>query len=135
MIIHNGITFPHAFHHAPAFGAFDRPTSIKTWYGVRGAKIFAGRSTTRELTVRATLTRYLTQSAFWDIRTVLDNYKEVGLAGPLAIDRLVLPYCVFEGWYPEGEGGGEPFWSPTSDSLGSHGWTQFGVLKWIQIAR
>ncbi len=135
MIVHNGITLPIAFHHTPAFGAFDRPESIKTWYGVRGAKMYFGRSTVREITVRATITRFTSQAEFWNRRVLLDQYKEAGLAGRLVIDTLDVPYAVFQGWYPEGENGGEPFWSPTSDSGGVHGWTQFGSLRWIQIAK
>ncbi|MFO0979689.1 MAG: hypothetical protein U0996_25040 [Planctomycetaceae bacterium] len=127
MIYLNGIALPFAMHGLPVFGAFQRPESVKVWYGVRGAKIFAGRSTTREVKIRVAFTGYATEADFWESRRYFDTLREEGIAGVLVVDACVLPYCVLEEFKPEER--------PFRDGSGFHGWTQFGEISLRQIAR
>lgn len=131
-IIHNDKVFPHAFHENPVYGSYDRPVKIQTWHGVLGARTILGRSKTREIVLRATLTYYASEMAFNAARRDIETWLDSGLSGALLIGDTIFPQCLFMGWFPEGEREGQHFYSPTSDAGGTHGWTQRGVLRWTE---
>jgi hypothetical protein len=132
-INHNGIIFPHRYHENPRYGSFARPTSIATWHGVMGAQIRLGRSKTREITLNATLSYFATEIEFNNARRNLETYLDQGLRGPLQIGATSFPTCVFLGWEPGGQRDGEAWYSPQIDQVGLQGWTQTGVLRWVEI--
>lgn len=126
MITHNSIVFPNTIHENPVFGSFESPITVQTWLGVRGAKVRTYPAQTREITLDATLTGFSTEANFLTGRGLLDQYRDQGLAGTLVIDAITLTLCTFLGWTPRG--------IHFLDGSGVNGWTQFGQLKWLQIA-
>ena len=126
MITHNGTVFPHPFHENPLYGPFQSPVSVQTWLGVRGAKVRTYSAQTREITIEATLTGFATEANYNAARVLLEQYKNAGLNGTLIIDATGFTLCTFLGWEPRG--------IHFLDGSGVNGWTQFGQLKWLQIA-
>jgi hypothetical protein len=132
MIVQNGYVFPHRRHENPVYGPFERPYNVQSWWGVRGAKTYVGRSQTREISLRATLTNFPVESVFNSIRRDLETALDAGLSGPLTINSTTFPQCLFLGWFPEGDRDGQAWYSPLVDSNGIQGWTQRGVLRWLE---
>lgn len=132
MIIHNGFVFPHRRYEEPVYSSFERPFNVQTWWGVRGAKTYVGRSQTREISLRATLTNFPAKAAFNAARRSIETALDQGLSGQLTIGDTVFPQCLFLGWFPEGDRDGQAWYSPVIDNVGIQGWTQRGVLRWLE---
>ena len=126
MIVMNDYVFPFVIHGNPFYSHFERPLSVATWHGVIGAQIRAGRAKTREITIDVTLSDINTELLYNNIRRSLELKLDQGLYGELIVDATRFPKTLFMGYAPDAP----HFW----DGSGVHGWTQFGKLKFLNIA-
>ena len=124
VIVLNTFTFPVAVHGTPLWSNWQRPTAIKTWYGVKGALTLVGANTVRECIVDGTMTNYPTYTNMENANETMLAALDAALKGTLNIDGIQYPRCLFLGW--------EPSAPAFYDGSGQHGWTQFVRLKWQQ---
>ena len=124
MIAWNNINFLVKNHGAPFCGPWNRPISLKTWFGVTGSLAVLGKVTHREITVEATLSGFRLNGQLEDAVEQMATLLNRGGNGLLVIDGVRYPKCTFMGW----EASAPPFYCGT----GVNFWTQFGKLSWLQ---
>ncbi len=105
-------------------GAWQRPRSVRSWFGVIGSLNILGRVTHREISVGATLSGFDTNLNLEAAVVIMKNAMDLGLNGDLVIDGVPYPMCLFLGW--------EPLDKPFYCGTGINKWTQFGRLSWHQ---
>jgi hypothetical protein len=126
VIVHAEFVFPIANHEAPMCGAWQRPRSVRQWFGVIGTLNILGRLSHREISVGVTLSGFNTNGDLEAAVQLMANALDLGLTGTLVIDGVQYAKCVFLGWEPQDK----PFYCGT----GVNKWTQFGRLTWHQSA-
>lgn len=124
MIVHRNIEFGVANHGAPFCGPWQRPYSLKTWFGVTGSLAVLSRVTHREMSVEVTLSGYRKNGELEDAIGQLATLMNRGLTGLLVIDGVRYTNSTFLGY----EASGPAFYCGT----GVNYWTQFGKLSWLQ---
>ncbi len=124
MITQSAFTFPVALHGTPLWGNWARPTSIRTWFAVKGALTHVGANTVRECVVEGIMTDYPTFANLENANETMVDALDNVLKGTLSIDGIEYPRCLFLGW--------EPSAPAFYDASGQHGFTQFLRLRWQQ---
>ncbi len=122
LIVHEDFTFPVACHGTPLWGAWARPISHKTWFGLTGALTLTSPSQIREGVVEATMYGFATRFALEASQQEMDMRMDAALSGTLLIDGVYYPRCLFLGWAPSS--------TAFFDGSGQHGWVQMGTLRW-----
>jgi hypothetical protein len=124
VIVHQNISFNVANHGAPFCGPWQRPYSLKTWFGVTGSLAVPGRVTHRELSVDVILSGYQKNGLLEDDIGRMATWLNRGLTGLLIIDGVRYPNSTFMGF----EASAPAFYCGS----GVNYWTQFGKLSWLQ---